>query len=75
MTRSFQIVLGWRPKDQVWVSLVPGLADLSSQGETRELVLENTREAILGYLEAAAREGIAVTSDLVVELVEVTVAV
>jgi predicted RNase H-like HicB family nuclease len=38
------------------VTLVPSLGSLSSYGETREKALDQTREAILGYLEAAAKE-------------------
>lgn len=57
MTRLFQTVLEWDPEDHLWVSLVPALNGLSTYGETREEALENTREAILGYLEAAAKEG------------------
>jgi predicted RNase H-like HicB family nuclease len=55
--------------------LVPALNDPSTYGETREEAIECTREAILGYLEAAAKEGIAVPGDVAVELVELEVAV
>jgi predicted RNase H-like HicB family nuclease len=44
----------------VWVTYVPALNCLSTYGEIREQALANTREAILGYLEAAAKEGILV---------------
>ena len=58
--REFQTILQWDPDDQVWVTYVPALNYLSTYGETREQALANTREAILGYLEAAAKEGIPV---------------
>ena len=54
--RSFQVVLEWDSGDKVWVTYVPALDFLSTFGETREEALANTREAILGYLEAAAKE-------------------
>ncbi len=54
--RSFQVVLEWDSGDKVWVTYVPALDFLSTFGETREQALANTREAILGYLEAAAKE-------------------
>ena len=75
MSQVFQIVLEWDPADRVWVSLVPALNDLSTFGDTRDEALENTREAILGYLEAAAKEEIEVPRGSAVELVELEVAV
>jgi predicted RNase H-like HicB family nuclease len=76
MNRSFQIVLEWDSDDRVWVTHVPALDDLSTFGETREEALEQTRDAILGYLEAAAKEGIEVPdSASAVELVQLDVAV
>jgi predicted RNase H-like HicB family nuclease len=43
-----------------WVTLVPGLGSLSTYGKTREKALDQTREAILGFLEAAAKENLPV---------------
>jgi predicted RNase H-like HicB family nuclease len=40
------------------VTHVPALDYLSTYGDTREAALESTREAIIGYLEAAAKDGI-----------------
>lgn len=54
--RSFQVLLDWDSGDHVWVTYVPALDFLSTFGETREEALANTREAILGYLEAVAKE-------------------
>ncbi len=60
-TRQFQVVLEWDAEDKVWVTYVPLLNYLSTFGETREEALANTQEAILGYIEAAAKEGIKVS--------------
>jgi predicted RNase H-like HicB family nuclease len=46
----------WDPEDRVWVTYVPILNNLSTYGETYQQALEQTREAILGYLEAAEKE-------------------
>jgi predicted RNase H-like HicB family nuclease len=58
--RRYHVLLEWDPEDHVWVTFVPALNDLSTFGETREEALANTQEAIEGYLEAAAKEGIVV---------------
>jgi predicted RNase H-like HicB family nuclease len=73
-TRQLKVLLQWDAAERVWVSYVPGLDLLSTFGDTREETLENTREAITGYLEAAAKEGIVVASEPEVELVEVEIA-
>lgn len=74
--RRYHVVLEWDPEDQMWVTFVPTLNDLSTFGETREEALANTQEAIEGYLEAAAKEGITVpTYDIVPEVVQVEVPV
>jgi predicted RNase H-like HicB family nuclease len=66
--RTFQVVLEWDERDQVWVTYVPAL-------DTREEALANTREAIAGYLEAAAKEGLPVPAgDAPTEVVDVEVA-
>lgn len=56
--RGFEINLQWDAEDRVWVSHVPALNDLSTFGETPEEALTQTREAILGYLEALEKEGL-----------------
>lgn len=74
--RSFQVLLEWDPKDRAWVTYVPALEHLSTFGETREEALSNTREAIIGYLEAAAKEGILVPGgDRRAELVSIEIPV
>ncbi len=75
-TRQYHVVLEWDPQDQVWVTFVPALNDLSTYGETREDALANTQEAIEGYLEAATKEGIAIPAyGIAPEVVQVEVAV
>lgn len=73
--RRYGVLLEWDPSARVWVTFVPSLDSLSTYGETREEALEQTREAILGYLEAAAKEGLPVPeADAEPEVVEVEVA-
>jgi predicted RNase H-like HicB family nuclease len=73
-TSSFKILVQWDPDDQVWVTHVPDLNYMSTFGETRDEALENTKEAILGYLEAAAKEQLPVPeSGLDLELIELEV--
>ena len=75
-TRQFQVVLEWDAEDQVWVTYVPVLNYLSTFGETREEALANTQEAILGYIEAARKEGVPVPPDnSKAELVQIQVAI
>ncbi len=73
---TFQVVLEWDPQSKAWVTYVPTLDFLSTFGQSREEALEKTREAILGYLEAAAKEGIPVPSETAnTELVSLEVSV
>jgi predicted RNase H-like HicB family nuclease len=60
-TRRFKVLLEWDAESQAWVTYVPALDHLSTFGDTRDEALANTREAILGYLEAARKEGIPVS--------------
>jgi predicted RNase H-like HicB family nuclease len=55
-TLPFLVRMEWDPEDRVWVTYVPILNNLSTYGETYQQALEQTREAILGYLEAAEKE-------------------
>jgi len=57
-SRSFKVVVERDTSDDVWVTYVPALGNLSTYGDTRDDALNQTRDAILGYLEAAAKEGI-----------------
>lgn len=72
--RRFKVLLEWDTDDEVWVTYVPTLGSLSTYGNTRDEALEQTREAILGYLEAAAKEGIPIPSaEAETEIVELEV--
>jgi predicted RNase H-like HicB family nuclease len=57
-SRQFQAFMEYDAEDKVWVTYVPALDNLSTFGETPDEAIENTREAVLGYLEAAAIEKI-----------------
>ena len=72
-TQHFHVLLEWDPEADAWVTYVPTLNGLSTFGETKEEALTNTREAILGYLEAAEKEGLRLPDP--VELVDLEVAV
>jgi predicted RNase H-like HicB family nuclease len=50
----FKVLIEWDPADDVWVTYVPKLNHLSTFGDSREEALQQTKEAILGYLEAAS---------------------
>ncbi len=52
---TYQVLIGWDAQACLWVTHVPSL-DVSTYGETREQAIEATREAILGYIEAAEKE-------------------
>lgn len=71
-TQHFQVILEWDVESEVWVTYVPALNSLSTFGETKEEALANTREAILGYLEAAEKEDLPLPQT---ELVDLEVAV
>lgn len=73
MTQHFQVLLEWDAEEEVWVTYVPTLNGLSTFGETREEALGQTREAILGYLEAAEKDGLPLPGTA--ELVDLEVAV
>lgn len=72
MTQHFQVLLEWDPEEGLWVTYVPALNGISTFGETKAEALANTREAILGYLEAAEKEGLPVSRPL--EVVDLEVA-
>lgn len=56
--KRFKVLMEWDPTDRVWITYVPSLGHLSTCGATREAAMNATREAIAGYFEAAAKEGI-----------------
>lgn len=71
----FTVIVEHDEQENAWVTYVPSLG-LSTYGESRDEALDQTREAITGYLEAAATAGVPVPSgDTSSEVVEVEVAV
>jgi predicted RNase H-like HicB family nuclease len=72
-TQHFHVLLEWDSEADAWVTYVPTLNGLSTFGETKEEALGNTREAILGYLEAAEKEGLPLPAPA--ELIDLEVAV
>ena len=73
----FRVIVEYDAQDEVWVTHVPTLCHLSTYGETRDEALEQTREAVIGYLEAAALENLPIPPDDAdnVEVVDIEVAV
>lgn len=66
----------WDSSTELWVTDVPALNQLSTYGETRQDALDQTREAILGFLEAARQEGIPLTgTEARSEVVDLEVAI
>jgi predicted RNase H-like HicB family nuclease len=58
MMANYQVIV--EPEEGVYVTYVPALDFASTYGSTREEALERTRELIIGYIEAARKEGIAI---------------
>lgn len=73
--KRFQVLIERDEEAGAWVTYVPALNHLSTYGDTREEALENTREAILGYVEAARKEGIPVPEVGTLEVLDPEVAV
>ena len=74
--RRFQVVLEWDADDSMWVTYVPALNHLSTYAPTKAEALAETREAILGYIEAAKLEKLPLPeSNGTVELTEVEIAI
>lgn len=59
---SYNVVQEWDSEENVWVTYVPALDFSSTYGDPKEKAIENTREAILAYVEAAAKEGLHIPS-------------
>jgi len=60
-------------EDGQFVAECPSLPGCISQGETRELALENIQDAIRGYLESLKKHGDSIPPSIIEEIVEVTV--
>jgi predicted RNase H-like HicB family nuclease len=54
---DFKVVLEYDPEEDCWVTYVPALDNVSTWGKTREEALDNTEEAIIGYLEGGESFG------------------
>ncbi len=52
MQRRFKVILEWNEDEGGYTVTVPALPGCIAEGDTLEEALENTREAIAGYLEA-----------------------
>jgi predicted RNase H-like HicB family nuclease len=64
MTKArFNVLLEYDSGDKVWVSYVPRLNWLSTYGKSRARAVARTREAVIGYLQAAEKEGLTVPED------------
>ncbi len=75
MQRHFKVLIEHDTSEGVWVTSVPSLNWLSTCGDSREQALEETRDAIVGYFEAAAKAGMPVPSgDVEPEVVDLEVA-
>lgn len=64
--RRYGVLVERAAEAEAWVTYVPALNHLSTYGETREEALAQTREAILGYLEAAEKAGVPVRDSCLV---------
>ena len=51
---TLKIIFECDAQEHVWVSFVPEIGNISTYGDTLEEVVAHTREAVVGYLEAAA---------------------
>ena len=56
-------VLLYRDEDGFWVMECPSLKGCVSQGNSREEVLSNIQEAIIGYIAALQEDGLAIPQD------------
>ncbi len=76
MNRLFHIVLEYDKEENVYITHVPALDNISTFGTTRGEALDNTREAILGYIEAAQKEGLPLPGeDNALEWIDLEIAV
>jgi predicted RNase H-like HicB family nuclease len=56
-------VLIYRGESGFWVAECPSLPGCISQGETKEIALENIKEAIQGYINALEEDNLPVPDD------------
>jgi len=60
-------------EDGIFVAQVPSLPGCVSQGRTRQEAIENSKEAIIAYIESLAAHGEPVPPPITEELVEVAI--
>ena len=72
---DFKVVLEFDKDEDCWVTYVPALGNISTWGKTREDAIKNTEEAIIGYLEAAGKEGLPVSPEKLIEITEMKVSI
>ncbi len=69
---KYRVVIA-QVEDGVYVAEVPVLPGCISQGQTREVAVENIREAITAYIESLEAHDDPIPSPITEELVEVRV--
>jgi predicted RNase H-like HicB family nuclease len=70
-TLRFRVLIE-QDEDGVFVAEVPALPGCISQGKTRSEVLDNIKEAMVGYLESLEAHGEPIPPSITEEVVEVT---
>jgi predicted RNase H-like HicB family nuclease len=54
---KYKIIIYWSEDDKVFVAEVPELPGCMAHGDTQELALANTKEAILRWIDTAREVG------------------
>jgi predicted RNase H-like HicB family nuclease len=67
---TFQVIV--EPEDGAFMTYVPALDFASTDGPTRDVALDRTREMIAGYLEAAEQDGSATAHPRIGAMVRAT---
>jgi predicted RNase H-like HicB family nuclease len=55
---AFKMILDWDVGAQAWVTCVPSLGGISTFGNSLDEAILETREMVIGYLEAVEAEGL-----------------
>jgi predicted RNase H-like HicB family nuclease len=56
-------VIIYKDEDGYWIAECPSLKGCVSQGETKEIVLMNIKEAIFGYIAALEEDGLPIPEE------------
>lgn len=56
-------VITYKDEDGYWIAECPSLKGCVSQGETKEIVLMNIKEAIFGYISALEEDGLPIPEE------------